>query len=360
MSDATNPLSAELTARQEHILGLIVREFISSAAPVSSKQLVDDYSLNVSSATVRNEMARLEALGLIYAPHTSAGRVPTEAGYRYFVQHLSSDSELPLDERRMIRHQFHQARHDVEQWLRLAASVLARTVQGASLVTPPHAETNRLQHLELIHTQGRLVLMVLVLRGGDVRQEMLTLAEPVPQEALSQAAERINDVAAGLTAHEIHTKATQLPLLEREVAEVAADVIERADQLPTRHVYYHGLTEMLAAFKEESVGALQAVRLLEEHTFLDGILSEALGPNIGGVRVVIAGEGRWEELSHCSMVLSRYGVSDQATGALGVLGPVRMRYGRAVSTVRYVAGLMSDLLLDVYGEVNSETGPRNE
>ena len=145
------------------------------------------------------------------------------------------------------------------------------------------------------------------------------LAGSEPQESLSQAAERVNYGATGVTAHEIHAKAAQHPLLGREVAEVAADVIERADELPTRHVYYHGLTDMLAAFKEESVGALQAVRLLEEHTFLDGILSEALGPNIGGVRVVIAGEGRWEELSHCSMVPSRYGVSDQATAALGAL-----------------------------------------
>ena len=343
--------STELTPRQEHILGLIVREFIRTAEPVSSKQLVEDHSLGVSSATVRNEMARLEALGYIFAPHTSAGRVPTEDGYRYFVQRLSTESELSAEERRMIRHQFHQARLDVEQWMRLAAAVLARTTHGASLVTPPHVEVNRLQHLELIQTQGRLVLLVLVMRGGDVRQEMLTLAEPVPQEVLSQAAARINDMCADLNAAQLHAKAAQMPLLEREVAQVAADVIARADTHPTRHVYHHGLSEMLESFREESTGALQAVRLIEEHTFLDGILNEALGPNVGGVRVVIAGEGRWEELSQCSMVLSRYGVAGQATGALGVLGPTRMRYGRAVSAVRYVAGLMSDLLFDVYGEV---------
>ncbi len=354
MTDNAQTSPKPLTPRQEHILSLIVREFINSDEPVSSKQLVEDYSLGVSSATVRNEMAYLEALGYLFAPHTSAGRVPTEEGYRYFVQHLSGESELPVDERRMIRHQFHQARFDIEQWMRLAATVLARTTQGASLVTSPHAETNRFQHLELIHTQGRLVLMVLVLRRGDVRQEMLTLAEPVPQEVLSQAAARINDLCAGLTVEEVRAKTAQMPVLEREVAEVAADIVARADEHPTRYVYHHGLSEMLASFKEENTGALQAMRLIEEYSFLDGVLSEALGPNIGGVRVVIAGEGRWQELSHCSMVLSRYGISGQATGALGVLGPIRMRYGRAVSAVRYVAGLMSDLLLDVYGEVNEE------
>lgn len=357
MLDSTIPTpepgAAALTPRQEHILGLIVREYIQTGEPVSSKQLVEDHSLGVSSATVRNDMAHLETLGLIYAPHTSAGRVPTVNGYRYFVQRLGVEGELPLDERRTIRHQFHQARMDVEQWMRLAASVLARTTQGASLVTPPHIDINRLQHLELIHTQGRLVLMVLVLMGGDVRQEMLTLAEPVPQEVLSQVAARINDVCAGLTAAQIRARLSQLPLLEREVSEVAADIIARADTLPTRHVYHHGLSEMLEAFSDESAGAVQAVRLIEEHSFLDDILNQALGPTIGGVQVVIAGEGRWQELSHCSMVLSRYGAG-KATGALGVLGPIRMRYGRAVSAVRYVAGLMSDLLFDVYGEATDE------
>jgi heat-inducible transcriptional repressor len=343
----------EPTKRQEHILGLVVREFIRSAEPVSSKQLVEEYSLGVSSATVRNEMARLEEGGYLFAPHTSAGRVPTDDGYRYFVQRLSGETELSSAERRMIRHQFHQARLDVEQWMLLAAAVLARTTQGASLVTPPHAATNHFKHLELLSTQGRLVLMVLVLYGGDVRQQVLTLAEPVPQDALSQVAARINDACTSLTAAQVRAKAAYMPLLEREITELAADVMERTDAQPTRHIYHDGLSEMLQEFRE-SIGARQALRVIEERSFLDVILTEALGPTIGGVQVVIAGEGRWEELSHCSMVLSRYGVSGQATGALGVLGPIRMRYGRAISAVRYVAGLMSDLLFEVYGEASDQ------
>jgi heat-inducible transcriptional repressor len=361
----------EITKRQETILGLIVREYVKAPTPVSSKGLVESYGLGVSSATVRNDMAALEEVGLIAAPHTSAGRVPTEEGYRYFVQRLIGDSELAPTERRMIRHQFHQANMDIDQWLRLAASVLAHTVRSASLVTSPVAAEACFKHLELISTHGRLVLMVLVLDGGDVRQQMLTLAEPVSQEALSQAATRINALCAGLEADAIRTRAARQPTLDQEVMELTADLL---DQICRRQpvAYYDGLINILdpaylldrmevtdpqeredmrrALTEVDSAGARQTLHLLEEQSLLEGILLEALSPGTRGVQVVIAGEGRWEELSHTSMVLSRYGIAGQATGALGVLGPTRLHYGRAVSAVRYVAGLMSDMLIDVYGE----------
>src|SRR6185295_12844177 len=128
---------------------LIVREYVQTPSPVSSKLLVEKYGLNLSTATVRNEMAFLEEVGLVVAPHTSAGRIPSEAGYRYFVQKLISKSELTDHEQMMIRHQFHQVRTDIQQWLQLAASVLAKTARTASLVTTPVVNEARLKHLEL-------------------------------------------------------------------------------------------------------------------------------------------------------------------------------------------------------------------
>lgn len=365
---------SELSKRQEYLLGLIVREYVATPTPVSSKLLVERYGLNVSSATVRNDMMVLEEQELVYAPHTSAGRVPTETGYRYFVQKLIGDSELSSTEQRRISHQFHQTELNMEQWLRLAASVLAQTARSASLITTPMLSQSRFKHMELISTQGRLVLLILVLDGGDVRQQMLTLAESVTQEQLSQVANRINLMCQGLLARDLRQKAVNEPPLEQDVMTLVAELLEHADKR-VRNTYYDGLVNILdpshgASLQEiadpqqrddlaraldevDQPGARQALRLLEEQSLLEEILSEALATDEHGVQVVIGGEGRWEELSHISMIVSRYGVQGMATGALGVVGPIRLHYGRAVSAVQYVASLMSDLLFDIYGEGES-------
>ena len=130
---------SDLTERQKMILALIIRDYIDSAQPVGSKRLVEIYSLKMSPATVRNEMLALSDLGYLRQPHTSAGRVPTEEGYRYFVGQLMGHTELPLETKRTIVHQFYQAGMDVDRWMRLAASVLAHQSQAASLVTAPHS-----------------------------------------------------------------------------------------------------------------------------------------------------------------------------------------------------------------------------
>jgi heat-inducible transcriptional repressor len=339
----------QLTERQERVLALIVHEYINKPEPVSSKHLAENFLTNVSSATIRNEMAVLEELGFVTAPHTSAGRVPTEAGYRYFVKRLLDVGELPPEEKQSITAAFSNVPNDLDEWMRLAVSTLARTSRGAALVTSPRALNNQFKHMELISTQGRLVLMVLVLYGGYVRQQMLTLADALSQEVLSAAAQRLNTICEGLISEQIRARmrATDSEL-EREMLDVIADALDEADGKQPGITYRGGLSDVLPEFTE-SEGAQQALRLMEERSVLAGILSEVLDQNIGHVQVVIAGEGRWDEARHLSMVLSRYGVIGQATGALGVLGPTRMRYGRAISAVRYVAGLMSNLLYEAYG-----------
>lgn len=360
----------ELTKRQEYILSLIIREYVNVPTPIGSKVLVERYNLDVSSATVRNDMAALEEAGLIESPHTSAGRVPTEAGYRYFVHRLLGDTDLSPLEERMIRHQFHQANLELEQWMRLAASVLANTTRTASIVTSPRVAEANYKHVELIHTQGRMVLLVVVLEGGDVRQQMLSLTEPVTQEMLSAVAARLNAQCLGLNAGQIRNLAGRAPTLDHEVMHLVAQMLDRAGRAH-RVVVTDGLLNILdpqllasnlapgderrrdelsrALVEVDSLGARQALRLLEEQSRLEEVLSEALSADAYGVQVLIAGEGRWDELSHTTMVFSRYG-HGFATGTLGVLGPTRLHYGRAISAVRYVAGLMTDLLIEIYGD----------
>lgn len=338
-----------LTLRQETLFGLLVQEYVKTAAPVGSRVLVENYGLQFSSATVRNDLARLEELGYLTHPHTSAGRVPTDEGYRYFVARLLGNVTLPLHERRTIAHQFHQARQEYEQWMPLAASVLTHTAHSAALVTAPQVVESRYKHLQLIATQGRMALLILVLRGGVVKQQMLNLAEPLEQQELSEASDRLNQLCAGLSATEIETRVETLPAFEAEVARLVVDVMHAADVGAGGQVYRDGLSAVLEQpeFMEGDRGH-GLLRVLEERSFLESILSDVLGPEVGNVRVLIGGEGRWSELRSCSMVLVRYGVTGFATGALGVVGPTRMFYGRAISTARFVAGLLSDLVYDMY------------
>lgn len=342
-----------LSDRQRLILALVIRDYIETAQPVGSQRLVDQYGLDYSSATVRNELLALTDLGYLRQPHTSAGRVPSEDGYRYFVRQLMGNIELPVNTKRTITHQFYQAGVDVDRWMRLAASVLAHQSQAASLVTAPHPEQARFKHLELINTRGRQVLMVLVLSNGEVLQQMLALAEPVSQEQLSAAAHSLNRTCQGLSVDGILALQAQTEALEQDVLRLIVDEMRRSSEALTGELYRDGLTHVLAEPEFGEIDVVRrALRVLEERPLLEDLLSRTVlsSGEMGGVQVLIGGEGNWEELKECSIVLARYGAPGLATGTLGVLGPMRMPYGRTISTVRFVAGLLTDLVEDMLVE----------
>ncbi len=344
-----------LTERQERILDLVIRTYIETGMPVGSHTLVERFDMNVSSATVRNELAALGELGYLVQLHTSAGRIPTEMGYRYFVQKLLGEFRLPVHEQQMIRHQFHQSRLDLNQWMQLAAAILAHTSQGASFVTAPQRRVNRFKHIQLISTQDRLVLMIVVLVGGEVTQQMLTLAEPLPQMRLSAVADRLNEMFANAGLEEIQAMRARTDTLESEVTGLILDVIKRADSRAISNFYRDGLVNLL-----EDEGTRQAVRVLEERNLLADVISGTDSTDNRGVQVLIGGEGRWEELKDCTIILSRYGVVEQFSGTVAVIGPTRMPYGRNVAAVRYVADLMSGLVYDYYLEGLPEGAPLDE
>jgi heat-inducible transcriptional repressor len=287
--------------------------------------------------------------------HTSAGRIPTETGYRYFVQKLLGEFHLPLHEREMIRHQFHQAR--------LELGAVDAPLRGHSGPHRPQrqlrhrtqARANRFKHVQLIATQGRLVLMIVVLFGGEVKQQMLTLAEPLSQARLSAAADRLNTVFVDLDAEEIAARksSAHLGTLEDEVARLVIDILRRADYGAISDVYRDGLVNIL-----DDEGTRQAIRVLEERTLLASVLSETQAQGSEGVQVVIGGDGRWEELRDCTMILSRYGVSDSFYGTIAVVGPTRMPYDRNVAAVRYVADLMSGFVYEYFAQTPPDTGGR--
>lgn len=338
-----------LSERRQAILGIVVSEYIATATPVASHTVAERYPLKVSAATIRNEMAALEDLGYLTHPHTSAGRVPTIAGYHFFVERLMEEVELSLAEQRMIRHQFHQARLDLQQWMKLSAAILARMAQVAAWATAPAAYQARLKHLQLIGIRDTLVLLIVVLQDGFVAQEMISVNTPLSQENLTRASNALNASCIGLSAREIVRVVEALSPLEEQVVEVVLRLMQRADKQSGHEMVHDGLDHILRQPEFVELERVQRViQMLEGRQVLGSLLAE-MGRPRHGVQVIIGGEGRWEFLRDCGIVLARYGIAGEAMGTLGVLGPMRMPYERAVPTVRYMANLMSELIHGLYG-----------
>lgn len=345
----------KISERQRAILSIIVEEYVTTARPVASEQIVNNHSLNVSSATVRNDMAELERAGLIVQPHTSAGRIPSDRGYRYFVTNLMNPTSLSQDEQRTIRHQFHQIEMDAEEWVRLAASVLARTVHSAAVATAPRSAAVRLKHFELLAISEARVLLVLVGDDGSVTQQMLTVNEAPDQGDLSALAGKLNAALAGKTANEINEWATDKVNIEPVGAlaltpallKMLAAMLSKLERPEASNMYHEGLSHILEQPEFRQPERMQKViELFEQGGIWSSIIPSILGSE--GVQVIIGEEGAADGISSCSVVLARYGMEDKMTGILGVVGPMRMPYSRSVSTVSYMSQLLSDLLLRAY------------
>ena len=336
----------ELTDRQKILLTLITHEHINSAMPVGSKMLVERYNVGLSSATVRNEMSVLTDLGYLRQPHTSAGRVPTEEGYRFFVGRLVNEREIPLSIRRTITHQFYQMRNEVEQWVKLAGSILADQSKAASLITAPHPTLARLKHVEFIATRGRQVLMVLVLMGGEIRQSILTLTENVDQERLSQIAKQIIENFQGFDVEKITQNKESDNVLKKDILDWVVKELQLADSLVSGELFLDGITNVMSEPEFiDSDEARKTLKVLEERSMLQDVIARSIqNGDDGSVQVLIGGDSAWEELKHCSIVLSKYGAPGVAFGTVGVLGPVRMPYAQTISAVRFMSGILSDLV----------------
>jgi heat-inducible transcriptional repressor len=338
-----------LTERQSRILELVIREYVESADPVGSQYIGRKHQLSISPATIRNEMAELEDQGYLTHPHTSAGRLPTGKGYRFYVETLMHEEEVPWETQQTIRHQFHQVgAPDTSGWMHLAASVLAQAVRNAAVVTAPRTAVCRLKHLELVDIHERTALLVLVLDQGRLEQQVLQLDEASTQDALTAAAALLNQRLGGCTAAEIATQDAAIASVERLVVETVLAVMHGVDEGASDEAYLEGLRHVLSQPEfADSERALGLLELLDERNLTRAIPLRALAQ--GGVAVIIGAdspslERAGDAMRACSVVVGTYGAPGVASGTLAVFGPMRMRYPRTISTVRYLAGVMSELL----------------
>ncbi|TET18084.1 MAG: heat-inducible transcription repressor HrcA [Dehalococcoidia bacterium] len=337
-----------LFPRTETILKSIVGQYIVRAAPVPSQSIINDYELRVSPATIRNEMARLEQEGYITRCHPSAGSIPSDKGYRYYVESLS-DIELPLAEQRLIRHLFHQVEKELEEWLRLAAKLIAQLVQNMAIVTMPKPANCQFKHLKLIALQDSLTLIVLVLRGAKVKQQLIAFDQVISQPKLTATANKLNAAYSDLTSSQILAKGIRLSSTEQQLTDCLLKIMQAEDEQEHEEPYLDGLHFMLNQPEfAHNQRVLPLMELVDHRNLLRIIAPQRLTSH--GVRVVIGKENKAEVIQDYSVVISRYGLPEEAVGTIGVIGPTRMPYARAISTVNYLSSVLSGLVAELYGK----------
>ncbi len=337
-----------LDPRSSKILNYIVRQYIERAAAVPSQDIADKADLGVSPATIRNEMAYLEREGYLIRPHTSAGCIPSDKGYRHYVESIET-VRLPLEEQHLISHTFHQAEREVEAWVSLTATLLARLVQNVAVVSLPRSTDCKLKHVEFIAVHDTQALAVVVLDGAKVKQKLLNFSQAVSQPTLTVASNRMNLDYNGLTASQITAKKIEQPSpLEKQATDYLVEIMQAEDSQEYQEPYLEGwhfiLNQPEFAHSEQMRSLME---LVEGRGLLKVIVPVGLGQQ--GVQVIIGKENQNEAIQNCSVVISRYGLPEEATGTIAVVGPTRMPYTRTIPTVYYLSSVLTQLLAGLYG-----------
>ena len=323
--------------RKRGILKAVVHEFTESAIPVGSQALVSRYFLNLSSATIRSELNNLGDLGYLIQPHTSSGRIPSDLGYRYFVDFLMDSQSVGTQVGDYITEQIRTAPADGQAFVERVAMVVATVTQNASVVTAPHGPRARLKHLDLVSLEPQAVLLILLMEGNLLRQQLLALSLPLAQEELTKLGNRILSELAGQDREAIAARISSLPESpEREVLQHIHDLLEQFEQGAETLVVHDGVRNLLKQPEFSDANRLQEVlEILEESRHLSALLREMIGES--DLQVVIGSENGTEQLRSCTVALTTYGAAGRLKGTLGVVGPTRMQYAQIVGRLGAVA-----------------------
>jgi heat-inducible transcriptional repressor len=333
--------------RKQAILRAVVHEFTTSAVPVGSQALQTRYFVNLSSATIRSELAELSDLGYLTQPHTSAGRMPTDSGYRYFVDFLMNVEPIPDRVRNFIHDEMHNAPADVQALVERVAMTAATATQNASVASAPQGSLARVKHLDLVSLEPKEVLLILLLEGNLLRQQVVNTTDPATQAQLTKLAAKLNTTLSGRAsdAARQHYEATPLGL-EKELMGRVVAVLDLYEKGSESLVVHDGVRNLLRQPEfAESSRLHQVLEVLEETRYLTLLLRELIGES--DLQIVIGSENASSQLQGCTVVLTTYGPSERLKGVLGVIGPTRMAYSQTVARLQAVARSASDRMAEL-------------
>jgi heat-inducible transcriptional repressor len=335
-----------LTERQELVLRRLVQDYLDGGAPVGSKALSTAFEWGPS--TIRHELANLEELGLLAHPHTSAGRVPTEAGYRYFVDRLlpeaPSGPSLSLS----------LVRHELDEAMRVTSEALSHVTNLLAIVTAPPIETSTIRHVEVLALQPQVLMVVVITSTGGVTKRMFTFQRPVDTGLADWAVSYLNErlVGLGLGARMLHQRLHDPELSATETAflEALSPVFTDLEESAQVTLYVEGAGKLLTTGRVSDVSELNLLmEMLERRVAVLGILRSALSAG-HPLAVRIGAENEVPALRSLALVAASYGLPQRSLGAVSVIGPLRMDYGHAIRTVREAAAQLSSFVADVYDE----------
>ncbi len=341
-------MSEELSERSRLILQAIIEDYTTTGEPVGSRTLSRRPGINLSPASVRNVMADLEELGYLYSPHTSAGRIPTDKGYRFYVASLLRVQQLSHEVRDHLRRECQVPELDTESLLREAGRILSATSNYTGLVMVPRFTSTVFRRIEFVRLAEQRVLVVFITQTGIVQHKLVEVDEPLTQSELDEVTNYLNQEFSGLSIQEIKSR------IASEMAQEQAlfDSLQRRALLLSSYVLQHdlggqvfveGASNILEQPEFADVSTMKRLlRTFDQKNLLVELLDKA--QQVEGVQILIGSADNHSEIEGCSLVTSCYSSRRGTTGILGVIGPTRMPYAMVIPLVDYAASLVSDIL----------------
>ncbi|NLK85923.1 MAG: heat-inducible transcription repressor HrcA [Clostridiaceae bacterium] len=339
--------------RKKRILQAIIDDYIDTAEPIGSRTIARKHELGLSSATIRNEMADLEEMGYLAQPHTSAGRVPSDKGYRLYVDKLMPAHDLKIEDIEKLRSEMEFRINELSQLLRQASAVLSRFTQYTSMAVSPQLRASTIKAIQVVPIETGKALVIVVNNADIVRNGLVKISEYIKPQALITISNILNNRLSGLALHQVNLHI--IKELEREtgvpgeilmpILDGAADCIEQIDN---QELYVEGTSNILnyPEFKDVAK-ARELMSMIDEKS----TICKALADNArkDGLTIKIGTENDLTWIKDCSLITVNYNIADKLSGTIGIIGPTRMEYPKVISSLRYISKIVSD-------EINRLTG----
>lgn len=336
--------------RKIRILEAIIHDYIKTGEPVGSRTISKKYDLGVSSATIRNEMADLEDLGYIVQPHTSAGRVPSDQGYRLYVDQLMKCPTITADNASTIGKMLQSNIGKIDELMQESANLLSLLTNYTTLVTAPSIHQTKIKHLQLIPVEDKTVALVIVTDANIVRHRIIRTPIAIPYDLFPVFTEILNVHLQGRTLNDIDMTVVQsLKVNMKEYKEIVSNIIEvlmqtmKEERVPD--IFTSGVMNMLRFPEFNDIGRARPIfETLEQKALLAKLLEQTTS---NGIQITIGGENGIEQIKECSIITTNYKIGDYTVGAIGIIGPTRMNYAQAVSVLQYLSSHINMLLAQI-------------